>query len=689
MTQAQAQAYFPTNFLSQTVSSLVSTTQNWNPMVALAANVNAFVPSGTNATIAAGTSVTILLRPQTPGLGAVSNGSYTIPTGTYTLTDTYNGATSTLASGSLDASGEAYFTSSSLNAGTHNLSWTYSGDSNFSGSTTASAYVLTVSGTATTTTLSSTTPITYGQTASITATVSAASGTPTGNVVLTIDSTTTQTAALTGGKATFSVPGLLPGIHTFTASYGGSTTFVNSTSTPYPLTVNTATPTVTVGPATISYGTASAALSAGIAYTGPAAPTGKVTFAIDSGTAVNANCTGSSSPLSCTASYTTNTLTGGTHVITASVAADANYAIGSGTGTLTVNQATPTITFTVPGHTYGNAPFAVSASSNSTGTFTYSVVSGPASITGSTVTLTGAGSVTLLTSEAADTNYIAGSQQATFAVAQAAPGVSVTAVSSVLGTASATLTTAISYTGAAAPTGAVTFMVNSTNFAGTCTATGGLRTCTATDNATVGLAVGGYTIAVSEAADSNYATGSGTGTLTVVSAPDFSFSATGTTSQSVVPGNPATFTFTLAPLYATYPGGVSFSASGLPPGATYTFTPSTVSATGTSQTVVFTVQTAKPLAAATHHSPWLPSTGFAVAFLLLPVCLRRRQRSGLMARLCLLMLFVGSLGSFMLLTGCGGSGNGFLQQAPANYSIVITATSGSVQHTATVTLNVQ
>ena len=37
----------------------------------------------------------------------------------------------------------------------------------------------------------------------------------------------------------------------------------------------------------------------------------------------------------------------------------------------------------------------MSATSNSTGAFTYSVVSGPATISGSTVTLTGAGTVAL------------------------------------------------------------------------------------------------------------------------------------------------------------------------------------------------------------------------------------------------------------------------------------------------------
>ena len=53
--------------------------------------------------------------------------------------------------------------------------------------------------------------------------------------------------------------------------------------------------------------------------------------------------------------------------------------------------ATPTIAFTVSNQTYGAAPFAVAATSNSTGAFTYTVVSGPATISGSTVTLTGRG----------------------------------------------------------------------------------------------------------------------------------------------------------------------------------------------------------------------------------------------------------------------------------------------------------
>ncbi len=76
----------------------------------------------------------------------------------------------------------------------------------------------------------------------------------------------------------------------------------------------------------------------------------------------------------------------------------------------------PQISFAVANQVYGVAPFAVSATSDSPGTITYSVASGPATIAGNTVTLTGSGTVVLLASQAASGGYAAGSQTATFAV---------------------------------------------------------------------------------------------------------------------------------------------------------------------------------------------------------------------------------------------------------------------------------
>jgi lysophospholipase L1-like esterase len=77
----------------------------------------------------------------------------------------------------------------------------------------------------------------------------------------------------------------------------------------------------------------------------------------------------------------------------------------------------PTISFSVGSHLTTDAPFTVAATSNSSGAFTYAVTSGPATVSGSTITLTGsAGTVVLGASEAAATGYTTGTASASFAV---------------------------------------------------------------------------------------------------------------------------------------------------------------------------------------------------------------------------------------------------------------------------------
>jgi len=100
-----------------------------------------------------------------------------------------------------------------------------------------------------------------------------------------------------------------------------------------------------------------------------------------------------------------------------------NSAQGSSSllGTSTVDQftylaTTPTISFAVPNHVYGDAPFTVSASSESTGAITYLVVSGPATVSGSTVTLTGVGTTVQSASQAASGNFAAATASTSFAV---------------------------------------------------------------------------------------------------------------------------------------------------------------------------------------------------------------------------------------------------------------------------------
>ena len=77
-----------------------------------------------------------------------------------------------------------------------------------------------------------------------------------------------------------------------------------------------------------------------------------------------------------------------------------------------------TLTFSVANQVFGTPPFTVAATSNSPGAITYSVVSGPATISGATVTLTGTGTVALLASQAASGAYTAATATATFTVSK-------------------------------------------------------------------------------------------------------------------------------------------------------------------------------------------------------------------------------------------------------------------------------
>ena len=118
------------------------------------------------------------------------------------------------------------------------------------------------------------------------------------------------------------------------------------------------TPTVNVQAATTGYGATTTTLTATVRYTGTTAPTGAISFKVGSGSAVTGSCSGTSSPLTCTAAYPTASLTisGSPYTITASLASDSNFTTASGTGSLTVTKATPVITWPTPAAiTYGTA----------------------------------------------------------------------------------------------------------------------------------------------------------------------------------------------------------------------------------------------------------------------------------------------------------------------------------------------
>jgi hypothetical protein len=186
--------------------------------------------------------------------------------------------------------------------------------------------------------------------------------------------------------------------------------------------------------------------------------------------------------------------------------------------------------------------------------------------------------------------------------------------------------------------------------------------------------------------DTNFsASASQVATPVTVSLPDFSWTPGSTQPQSVVPGGVARYSFAIAPLSGVYAGVVTFSVSGLPPGAIATFSPVSLAANAGPQTVMLTVQTATTTAMQRAPSIGRRMAPSALALLLMPLFgARRRRKMG--SYLCLVLL--AGMATATLLTGCG-SGGGFLAQPPTNYPLTITATSAGLQHTISVTLNEQ
>jgi hypothetical protein len=201
------------------------------------------------------------------------------------------------------------------------------------------------------------------------------------------------------------------------------------------------------------------------------------------------------------------------------------------------------------------------------------------------------------------------------------------------------------------------------------------------------LAPGTCTVNVSQAATGVYAAApTQTVSIVFVNTYDFTITADAPLTQTVIPGATVVFTYALASVNGQYPGPVvNYTVAGLPPGSTYSITPAsgTISNTGGPQTLTLTINTAQEVATnrERHTPPWTIA-------LLLPIpifFLRKKRRRLAQAWMVLLLLAFCTLAT----TGCANP-NGFFGQPAGNYSIVVTATSGTITHSAVaVTLQVQ
>ena len=175
----------------------------------------------------------------------------------------------------------------------------------------------------TTTVTSSLNPSTYGQTVVFTATVSSTAGAPPDGETVTFKrgSTTLGTGTLSGGIATFSTNALSAGTPSITAQYAADSKFLASTSAAITQTVSKAATTASLvsAPDPSAVGQLVTFTATRTSSTG-AIPTGSVSFK-QGGTTLGTgtlNATG-------TATFSTSTLTAGSHAITAVYGATTNF----------------------------------------------------------------------------------------------------------------------------------------------------------------------------------------------------------------------------------------------------------------------------------------------------------------------------------------------------------------------------
>jgi len=228
-----------------------------------------------------------------------------------------------------------------------------------------------------------------------------------------------------------------------------------------------------------------------------------------------------------------------------------NYTAGNATGTLAIAKASQAITFNaLAGKTYGDAPLAVSGSSSSGLTISFAIVSGPATISGTIVTITGVGTVTVRASQAGDANYNAAADvDRTFSVAKAAATIMLSNLSQ---TYNGTPKTATATTNPAGLSG-VTITYNGSS--------------TAPTNA------GSYSVVVSLTND-NYTASNATGTLVI-----------GRATPTISWSDPSGITYGTALSSAQLNAIASFGGSNLPGSFAYTPAAGTVLNPGNGQVI--------------------------------------------------------------------------------------------------------
>jgi hypothetical protein len=479
--------------------------------------------------------------------------------------------------------------------------------------------------------------------------------------------------------STASLPSIcFPGTatHQVQASYSGDGNYQSSSSAPVALTASPVATAVTLtsSPAAV-YGSA-ATLTADVTATS-GIPTGPVTF-LDGGIPIGTEALDNTGH----ASLTTSSLSAGSHAITASYGANCPWAASTsavlaiqvGKAALSVSvgnvsrsygTANPVFTGSVSG-LIGNDSVTVTYSTTATtgspaGTYPITAAVSGANAGAYAITITGG---TLTITKTAGTLALTGGPNPALAL------------STITFTAQATSST----TGR--PTGTVTFSDSGTVL--------GTATVDSSGQASISsaqLSVGAHSVTAAYGGDQNFLAGNAGPVSETIG--DYALTIVGDTNQTVSAGGTATYTFLVTPTTPTTLAPVTLAVAGLPASATGVFSPASVATGSGATSVTLTVSTTEQMGAM-RRTGKPPALGLAMAawLLVLPwgVVRGTRERFRRVPLLGLCVMASGAILCLSQLSGCGGKGPASPAPAAQSYHVTVTASSGSLQHSASVGL---